>query len=289
MNGLLKIMAVGLLIGASVTFSSCSLLRHSRPNPDKVANILDSICTEGYNLFLAECVNWVATDSVLEHYERDSIGGNVIWQPTDSTWKAVFFDSEFRHTIFELCFNMHTGKYDFSYDKRPSTEMEIKQRELRASMFENAFRRYGDSLRYNSSLGRLNFDFVRVNDSTIRMYILQGTERTNVIPFGNDYSIDFDNDGNLIAFRRYHHSLIAISTEESNDERDITVHSHLKDNPYITPTDICNFLLYRGIMTTTQVYSTALDSFIIYDAERNAAYFIPAKVYKKIGKDKNRH
>ena len=136
-------------------------------------------------------------------------------------------------------------------------------------MLKNAIELYGDSLRYNPDYGRPNFDFVRIDANTTRMYMLQGVERSGIIPFGNDFSFDFDNDGNIKAFRRYHQSFIPVP-----NDGEMAFHSHLKDNPYITPTDICNFLLYHGNMKETAVLSTALGGYIFYSTETHTATFV---------------
>ena len=254
-----------------------------RPQPEQIQAALDSICNEGYNLFIAERVNWVATDSVLEHYNGDRIGGNIIWQPTSDVWSAIFFDREHKSCIFEFRYNLRTQELNISYDPRPISKMEQAQWDMKVLMFENAVKSYGDSLRYNSEYGNPNVDFVRIDANTVRMYILQGVERPNVIPFGNDYSIDFDNKGNAKAFRRYHRTFLPMPTVDDEGNPISTVyHSHLKDNPYITPTDICNFLLYRGEMKQTYVLSTALDGYIIYNAEDNSAMLLSREVMSKI-------
>jgi len=54
--------------------------------------INDSICAEGAVLYTAERLNWVSTDSVLARYRHEDLGGNLIWQPTASTWSAIFYD-----------------------------------------------------------------------------------------------------------------------------------------------------------------------------------------------------
>ena len=59
-----------------------------------------------------------------------------------------------------------------------------------------------------------------------------------------------------------------------SDALETALHSHLKDNPYITPTDICNFLLYHGNMKETAVLSTALGGYIFYSAETHTATFV---------------
>ena len=231
-----------------------------------ITDALDSICQEGYNLYVAECVNWESTDSLLAHYNVDEIGHSFIWQPTNDSWRVIFMDKEQKNCIFDFRYDLKSGEQTISYEPRPISENERGIFEKKDLMFKNAIEQYGDSLRYDPDYGRPNFDFVRIDDKTTRMYMLQGVERTGIIPFGNDLSIDFDNEGNITAFRRYHRSFIPIS-----NEGEAAFHSHLKDNPYITPTDVCNFLLYHGNMKQTYILSTALGCYILYDAERNSA------------------
>ena len=234
-----------------------------------ITEALDSICIEGYNLYVAEYVNWVSSDSLLAHYRVDEIGSSFIWQPTNDTWRVVFMDKEQKNCIFEFRYDLNSKEQTVSYDSRPISENERGILEKKNLMLKNAIEQYGDSLRYNPDYGRPNFDFVRIDANTTRMYILQGVERSGIIPFGNDFSFDFDNDCNVKAFRRYHRSFIPIS-----NEGETAFHSHLKDNPYITPTDICNFLLYHGKMKETAVLSTALDGYIFYNAETHTATFV---------------
>ena len=272
-----------IMLGVTFCLAQKKENRKHRYKPKQIQTALDSICTEGYNLFLAETVNWIGSDSALAHYGKEAFGGNYIWQPDDKTWKAVYLDEKLENCIFELTLDIKTGDIDFNFTPRPITDTDIKQFSLRQTMLENGFNQYGESIIYAKNCGNPNVDFVRVDDNTIRMYILQGTVLPNLIPFGNDYSIDFDNEGNPLQFRKYHQSFIAITTTTEDGEKVESVyHSHLKDNPFITPTDICNFLLYRGDMKQTFVLSTALDGYIIYDAISNSAIFLTRKAANKI-------
>jgi hypothetical protein len=58
-------------------------------------------------------------------------------------------------------------------------------------------------------------------------------------------------------------------TEDGGDVESIR-HSHLTNNPFITPTDICNFLLYRPEgMDMFYVYSTAYKCTFAYSLKLN--------------------
>ncbi len=244
--------------------------------PEVIQAINDSICAEGAVLYTVERLNWVSTDSVFARYRHEDLGGNLIWQPTASTWSAIFYDKEKKNCIFELKFDTKSGAHSLSYDIRPITEEELVQIKLKDTMLDNAFEKYGDQIKYNDKIGNPNFDFVRINDQLIRLYVLQGTVQPNTIPFGNDYSIDFDNSGNPLCFRKYHQSLIAVKTVDDGGNKVVSVvHSHLADNPYITPTDVCNFLLYRGNLEDSYIMSTALGGYIIHHAADNTTEFKP--------------
>lgn len=277
--------AITILVCHSCTMNDKLSKGHSRPSDKQIQADLDSICAEGYKLYVADRFNWIASDSALAHYDIEDFGANMIWQPSDTVWSAFFTDKEVMSCVYELRYNTATDEWKSLHSKRLLSNTEQQLLKDKSIMYRNAFSLYGDSIRYNSEYGQPNIDIVRINDHTIRMYILQGCERPNIIPFGNDYSIDLDNNYNVTAFRRYHRSFIPIPTvvKDGTPTQNAT-HSHLKDNPYITPTDICNFLLYRGSMTQTSVLSTALNGIIIYNAENNKAIFLSHEVIEKIQK-----
>ena len=254
----------------------------AKTDPEVIQAINDSICTEGAVLYTAERLNWVSTDSVFTRYRHEDLGGNLIWQPTVSTWSAIFYDKDNKNCVFEIKLDTKSGANSLSYDIRPLTAEEQAQIKLKDTMLDNGLKKYGDQIKYNDKIGNPNFDFVRINDNLIRLYVLQGTVQPNTIPFGNDYSIDFDNNGNPLCFRKYHQSLIAVNTVDDEGNKVVSVvHSHLADNPYITPTDVCNFLLYRGELEDSYILSTALGGYIIHHAATNTTEFKPAEIIGK--------
>ena len=248
---------------------SCSTTRNSAvktsgldrlPPLSELYVILDSIVKEGWQLYFSERVNWIASDLVMEKFDMDVIGGSVTLKPNDSVWTAVFYDHDGKNCIFEYRYNFVSNQEESIDVPRPISSEERTEIKRKKRMIENALDKYADSLYFaNQSFGSPNIDIVRINSKLTRLYFLQGTIKSNVIPFGNDYSIDFDENLKPVAFRRYHRSLIATQTKtEDGGKVETIMHSHLKDNPFITPTDICNFLLYRPEdMDVFFVYSTA--------------------------------
>lgn len=167
----------------------------------------------------------------------------------------------------ECNFYNNSGLIDVLDSIRTITDFEKETLNRKNAMLKTAINNYGKELTYASkSYGSPNIDIVRINDTLTRLYFLQGTTQSNTIPFGNDYSIDFDENLNPIAFRRYHQSLIDCPTVNDNGSQAFFVmHSHLIDNPFITPTDICNFLLYRPeSLESLMVFSTAYECYFVF-------------------------
>lgn len=261
-----------------IFFASCASRKESKHHdvierfPPNLFAILDSIVEEGRQLYYSERLNWVATDIVLEQHRQDEIGGSVSWKTNDSIWTVIFFDEQMENCIFESKFNFALNDYTVTYSSRPLTLFEKDKIQRRDKMITEAINVYGDSLRFaGAEFGSPNIDIVRINDSLTRIYFLQGTVMPNVIPFGNDYSVDFNSKLEPIAFRRYHSSLIPVRTKfEDGRSSTMVMHSHLKDNPFITPTDICNFLLYRSEdLDMFFVYSTAYKCKFAYSLQLN--------------------
>lgn len=276
MKKLLFTLTIGIL---TIILSSCAVnrknagpLRADKMPPEFFAT-LDSIIDEAWQLYYSERANWIASDLVMEKYQVEDLGGTLSWQPSDTVWSVIFMDKKKENSLLEYQINTSEGKGTVMDDVRPLTQTELEEFDKRVKIINAAIEKYGDSLLFASqSFGQPNFDIVRINDSITRLYLLQGTVLENVIPFGNDYSIDFDKNLNPITFRKYHHSLIAAPTKTEKGGKVKTVmHSHTKDNPFITATDICNFLLYRPKdLDMFYVYSTAYKCKFAYIINTNS-------------------
>ncbi len=272
------LIALGVFVALSASFAGGrgdKKTKGATPLPPfpELSTTLDSIIREAWNLYDSERVNWIASDLAMEKYRENEVGGFLSWLSDDSVQCAIFFDNEKKNCILEYKYDKKTYKSSKADTIRPLTAEELATKQRQDAMLNAALKMYGDSLLFaGNSFGSPNIDVIRINDKITRIYFLQGTIQHNVIPFGNDYSIDVDENLQPVAFRRYHNSLIAIRTKSEDGADDVvsTMHSHLKDNPFITPTDICNFLLYRPRdMDMFVVLSTAFNCRFLYSAERN--------------------
>ena len=249
--------------------ASCSTLK-KMPSSAEMQAINDSIVAEGFQLYYSERAHWIATDIMLEKCNMANVGGGVTYKPDANTLAVVFFDRNNKNCVLEYRASTLNREASVIDSIRPISEEEMALWHRNSSLIEKAISKYGDKMLFASkSFGSPNLDIIEINDHLIRIYFLQGTVKPDLIPFGNDYSIDFDENLEPVAFRKYHNSLIAIPTKDSGEEVRMTVHSHLPDNPFITPTDICNFLLYRPAdMDSFSVLSTSYNCMFTFSLDQ---------------------
>lgn len=263
----------------ALAFASCSSSKNTSlkklPPPTELAAVFDSIINEGYQLYYSERANWVATDLVFAKHNEEELGHSVSLRLNDSIWTVLFFDRDNRNCVFESRYNIYSNDIITIDSIRPISLEESTLMERKDILINKAISQYGNNMVFApQSFGNPNIDIISINDQLTRVYFLQGTIQYNVIPFGNDCSVDFDENLEPIAFRKYHNSLIACPTK-SEDGADVkmTWHSHLQNNPYITPTDICNFLLYSPQnMDSFCVLSTAYGCYFTFSRSQRRIF-----------------
>lgn len=234
----------------------------------------DSIMAEGVLLYGYEKISWMTSDSMQTHCKKlQDIGRYTVYED-EGVLTCIFTDRKEENVVFcgkgkvdELPFGLQ-----WSNEVRPITAGEKDAINTMNKCFEKISAGYGDSI-YNvkSAQGQINIDIIKKKNG-YRVYILQGTTIMGVIPYGNDYIIDFDKNFNITSFNRCHKTYLAIPVE-STDSIKTTVHSHTPDNPYISVTDVCTSLLYGrdlyGIKQFMVVSTHFSNKFVMFmDAEK---------------------
>ncbi len=215
------------------------------PSQDELATINDSILHEGLRLYILEKLSWIASDLLAEHATVDlsSIDGSAVISDNDGNLTHFYCSQD--SVVFSCTIDQNDFSLSWDNTVEPMSEYERGAVHVRSSIINHILETYGDSI-YSIPDGSKNVDLISLDSDKIRVYLLQGTNLDGVIPFGNDYYVDVDNDGNLIDFHRYHQSYIPIDITQTGDDTQAleVIHSHTADNPFFTPTDICNALLY---------------------------------------------
>lgn len=215
------------------------------PSRDELATINDSILQEGLRLYTYEKLSWMASDLLAEHASVDlsSIRGSAVQM--DDNGKLTHFYCRQDSVVFSCTLDLNDFSLSWDNTVRPMTEDDRDAVHFRSDIINRIIETYGDSI-YTIQDGSINIDLIWLGTDNLRAYLLQGTTLNGVIPFGNDYYVDIDRDGNLIEFHRFHHSYIPIDIRQAGEKTQVleVIHSHTVDNPFFTPTDICNALLY---------------------------------------------
>lgn len=215
------------------------------PSRDELATINDSILQEGLRLYTYEKLSWMASDLLAEHalVDLSSIRGSAV--QLDDNGKLTHFYCRQDSVVFSCTIDLNDFTLSWDNTVRPMTEDDRDAVHFRSEMINRIIETYGDSI-YTIQDGSINIDLIWLGTDNLRAYLLQGTTLNGVIPFGNDYYVDIDRDGNLIEFHRFHHSYIPIDIRQAGENTQVleVIHSHTVDNPFFTPTDICTALLY---------------------------------------------
>lgn len=232
------------------------------PDEAELSAITDSILDEGVRLYFFEWLAWHSADSAMTYCPvMDKVNGSGIVADSLGFTHIYTVDD---NVVFSYIIDVTNESISWDNTVRPMTDAERNARDERKRCIRLAIESYGDSLKAS---GNMNVDVIWVRPDLIRVYFLQSTTENNVIPIGNDYSVDISPDMKPLAFRRYHHSYLEQPAYVDGEKVvDGLVHSHTPDNPYITPTDICNMMLYgRDLygLNTYYVLSTAFKQSII--------------------------
>ena len=90
---------------------------------------------------------------------------------------------------------------------------------------------------------------VHLGDNGFSIYLLPNGIVKSLVPFGNDYRLDFNAKGKLKHVEHFHQELIPVESNpllEADEEAAAGVHTHASTGSgYITPTDIATLLLYK--------------------------------------------
>jgi hypothetical protein len=241
--------------------------------PEELRGITDSILLEGNLLALYERAAWIAGDmfQTQDSATINKFGGYLVYHDENGDVRVVFADGTQDNLV---CI------YDVTFYDNPDNPMAESTIERTFTNYEEQLWRVRDTL--IEQIMKLDAEIQQYEEFPLnhilfpthfgyRFYYISGTSQNAVIPFGNDYFFDADEEGNVTYWRKIHSRLIAQPMEyEGNPVREVT-HSHLLSEPFITPSDVCTFQLYApfGGISKLRILSSALNIYFIYDWAEN--------------------
>lgn len=238
------------------------------PPEKELAAIHDSIIHEALLLYKYEKCAWHSGDAFFKECERvEDVDAILTYALPSSALTTIFFNQDSCKCYYQYIVS-ENDSVTVIKEPRDVTEYENK-------LYAYILRCRNQITQLNvfppeSYLGKLNMEVLPLSENLVRFYFIQGANRSNVIPFGNDFCFDFDSEGNMISWRKFHSGLLADNWTK-NMKPDYLTHSHLTMTPYMATTDICTFLLYgRDIykMKKFSVCSSVFGYFFEFDADK---------------------
>jgi hypothetical protein len=241
-------------------------------------------------MYRSEMASWYGTDIMVERMKgRESeIGGYFSYTDGDNAVCVFFTKGENAQVLgmvtFDTSYSVEKAKVDMA--SRDFTDGEkqlytIRQRAVDEVKSDTFFRKYTNT--------SLNFIPI-IHNGERKVYILTGPEKENVIIFGNDYELIFDNKNNLKSKRRIHQNLITTDMTKGKDMKDIFgIHNHLPaTGSYITSTDVCTLMLYARFSGMKNYYVLSKDYVSLWSCEHNSLAVITRKAWDNISKDQEK-
>lgn len=218
----------------------------------------DSILKESRLLYRLEKAAWISTDIAFQKSELiETVGGMVSYIDEDQVI-SLYCDQNNEYVLAEYIFkNVNESPIKESYLKR---KLSSKEQNILAA--KNKFIDQISTTDYELMI----YDGFSPNitqlesESGYKFYITTGAQENDVIPFGNDVLFWTDVTGKILTHQKFHKSFIPGYTKYNDSIITSMSHSHVKDYPYISATDISTFRLYApfSVVKSFNVLSGAL-------------------------------
>ncbi|MDD4972301.1 MAG: hypothetical protein PHT07_22970 [Paludibacter sp.] len=230
---------------------------------------LDSILFEGNLLYRYEKAAWISIDMAKEKKSIEKDFFSYLVYHEDDTVKALILNKKLE-CIYEFRF---VFQFDNPISDRILTRTLTKKEQNLVSTKTGIINKIMEQkipLGCPDGYG-LNMILMPREDG-YKLYIITGTNKPEVIPFGNDYLFMIDDSGNIQSWKKIHSRLISMGPKSPNGEKVKEIfHSHLSTEPFISATDICTFMLYGKLcgLNSFGVYSPVLRKFFRYKLDGN--------------------
>lgn len=238
----------------SLTFTVSISAQNLSMTEEELKMKLDSILVEGKLLYAYERAAWVSTDLLATDPDLRAQAQSYLTYNSGSALTTIIVGDNMEKCLAEFSFVTSYDKPDIAtIKKRDLTELEVKLLGVR----DNVINQLGNE-EYNLGIPEgysLNLVLIPFEEK-FKTYILTGTSQSDIIPFGNDYLFITDSDGQIESWKKFHTGLIPSNTSHEGNKVVKMTHSHVKDNPLISATDICTFMLYAPLYD--------IDAFSVY-------------------------
>ena len=248
------------------------------------------IVEEGKQLYKTEMASWYGTDLFLESYKnRENIGGYFSYTENELA-KCIFYSKAANPNVigtisFDSTYSLDLAQIDLN--ERNFSKMENDLYEIRKRAVEEMNTNQGGFFKFyqNTSPNIIPL----INGSEKKVYVLTGPKKSDVVIFGNDYLLTFDQNNNLVSKKELHQNIIPISYSNTTEGEVVEMHTHLPETgELITATDVCTLMLYEKFANWTTHNVVSKKYLSIWNCQTDELVILPMKTVKKINKDQEK-
>jgi hypothetical protein len=248
------------------------------------------IVAEGKQLYKTEMASWYGTDLFLESYKnRENIGGYFSYTENELA-KCIFYSKAANPNVigtisFDSTYRLDLAQIDLN--ERNFSKMENDLYEIRKRAVEEMNTNQGGFFKFyqNTSPNIIPL----INGSEKKVYILTGPKKSDVVIFGNDYLLTFDQNNNLVSKKQLHQNIIPISYSNTTEGEVVEMHTHLPETgELISATDVCTLMLYEKFANWTTHNVVSKKYLSIWNCQTDELVILPMKTVKKINKDQEK-
>ncbi|MDD3037027.1 hypothetical protein [Bacteroides sp.] len=252
----------------AILLISCFSVVHSQTynyTETELEQKCDSILQEGNLLYRYEKAAWIFSDMYMNKPEIMGNAATYLTYEKGDSIKCILIDKE-KKCNFEVSFVETSTPCLVRHIYRDLSNYENNLLETRTKILRNLVDNKYDLVTYDGySLNWILLPF----EEGYKFYAINGTQKAGEVPIGNDYLFITNKEGEIQSWKKFHSRLIPIDKGEPGGKH---IHSHLRQEPFISATDICTFKLYQNQvgLTSFGVYSPSLDTFFVYQLETNS-------------------
>ena len=248
------------------------------------------IVAEGKLLYKTEMASWYGTDLFLERYkDRENIGGYFSYTEKEFA-KCVFYSKAATPKVigtisFDSTYSLESAQTDLN--ERDFSTLENDLYQIRKTAAEELNTNKGGFFKFYQHTSPNIIPLI--NGAEKKVYILTGPKKSDVVIFGNDYLLMFDQNNKLISKKQLHQNIIPISYSNAAQGEVVEMHTHLPETgELITATDICTLMLYEKFANWTTHNVVSKKYLSIWDCKTDELLILPMSTVKKINKDQEK-
>jgi hypothetical protein len=266
----------------TINSNSYSLYDNVYCQDNDVQAVRNQILDEGLFLFRLEKASWNSTDILLKDYSNlsNQINGYLSYPDNDDT-KTVFWDKDgmiiFTVTLDSTGFEKNKV---VKVDTRTPTPLETELIKLRNDAFDLLTKNEDNFFAFYKNTSPNLIPIIRSDQRTV--FILTGSQENKLL-IGNDYRLLFNGKNEVVKKEKLHNSLITINQDSNKEFNKVgSMHTHILENqPYMTSTDICTFMLYMDVFKLKNHVVVSDKGTSIFESDKKRLIIVPQDNSKK--------